>query len=75
MKTLCVVISGNSYISKEWESLFHKTLVFMKKKKLKQKKNIFKKKKKKKEKMEVCTLSMQKYQRSVVVIPNLWGLL
>ena len=61
MKTLCVVISGNSYISKEWESLFHKTLVFMKKKK--------------KEKMEVCTLSMQKYQRSVVVIPNLWGLL
>ena len=61
MKTLCVVISGNSYISKEWESLFHKKFFFMKKKK--------------KEKMEVCTLSMQKYQRSVVVIPNLWGLL
>ena len=35
----------------------------------------FYEKKKKKEKMEVCTLSMQKYQRSVVVIPNLWGLL
>ena len=35
MKTLCGVISGNSYISKEWESLFHKTLVFMKKKKRK----------------------------------------
>ena len=62
MKTLCGVISGN-------------IVTFPKNGKAYSKKHWFLKKKKKKEKMEVCTSSMQKYQRSVVVIPNLWGLL